>query len=224
MNIAIETAQLSKDPVTKVGAVLVKDKKILSVGYNGPPKNIDDSIVPFNSEGKELKEQKNSYMIHAELNAILNYEGHLSNLKDSILYITVSPCHECAKFLAQVGVKEVIYLEEYHREETNKMSRFILENCGVKVTKYYAYRNEMGIRDWILCDDKMPERPFPCIVVTEDTYYSQFSDEPFFDVYSFIAGWDGEDWVTDDGETIPNEVVAWIKIPEFGGIINEINI
>ena len=138
MKIAENTAELSRDPRTKVGAVLVKDKKILSTGYNGPPRNFYDGLVPFNNFNydSELSEQKNSYMIHAEVNAILNYEGFLPNLKDSTLYVTVSPCHECAKFLSQVGIKKIIYLEDYHKSDTCNFAKQILKVCGVELIKY----------------------------------------------------------------------------------------
>ena len=138
MKIAENTAELSRDPRTKVGAVLVKDKKILSTGYNGPPRNFYDGLVPFNNfdYDSELSKQKNSYMIHAEVNAILNYEGSLPNLKDSTLYVTVSPCHECAKFLSQVGIKKIIYLEDYHKSDTCNFAKKILKICGIELIKY----------------------------------------------------------------------------------------
>lgn len=138
MKIAENTAELSRDPRTKVGAVLVKDKKILSTGYNGPPRNFYDSLVPFSGYDYDapLSEQKNSHIIHAEVNAILNYEGSLPNLKDSTLYVTISPCHECAKFLSQVGIKKIIYLEDYHKSDTCEFAKYILKVCGVELIKF----------------------------------------------------------------------------------------
>lgn len=74
---------MSKDPITKVGAVIAKNGRILSIGYNGPPRGLSDEIVPLNSvsdENTPLENRKNTYMIHAELNSILNYGGCLKDL------------------------------------------------------------------------------------------------------------------------------------------------
>lgn len=136
MNIAKETAKLSKDPNTKVGAVLVKDKRILSVGYNGAPQKFPDDEIPNKGDSSELINQKNSYMIHAELNAVLNYPNSIKDLKDSILYVTISPCHECAKMLSQIGISKVIYLEKYHRKNYTDVSDLIFEKCGIETQKF----------------------------------------------------------------------------------------
>lgn len=132
MAIARETAKMSKDPITKVGAVITKDRRILSIGYNGAPHGFNDEIVPKDSESCELVNQKNTYMVHSELNAILNFRGSLSELKDSIVYVTVSPCHECAKALIQLGVKAVIYDTLYHRKETSEVTKKLFDCCGVQ--------------------------------------------------------------------------------------------
>lgn len=150
MSIATEAACLSKDTSTKVGACIVKHNKILSVGYNGAPKLFDDNLVPtLNNDtnpnvklqypttiSNSILHQKNTYMVHAELNAVLNYDGSLSNLQDSTIYVTILPCHNCALLLAQLGVAEIIYKEEYHRKEEVEASRYILKCCGIKLTKY----------------------------------------------------------------------------------------
>ena len=138
MDIAKLVAQKSKDPVTKVGSVIEKDGHILSLGYNGAPRKFPDCEIPNNNSSNDLPliERKNTFMVHSELNSILNCGGNLTELKGSTIYVTVSPCEECAKAIAQVGIKEVVYLEEYHREERVKASNYILEKCGVKVTKY----------------------------------------------------------------------------------------
>ena len=137
MNIAKETAKLSKDPNTKVGAVLVKNKKIKSVGYNGAPRTFPDDLVP-KKDGDTLIQKKNTYMCHAELNAILNYDEKSSDLEGSTLYTTISPCSNCAKMLAQIGIKEVIYLEEYHRSEETDAAKYIFNVCGID---YIPYNN-----------------------------------------------------------------------------------
>ena len=135
MNIAKETAKLSKDPRTKVGAVIVKGKKLLSVGYNGAPIAMDDSLIPT-SEGEGLLNQKNTYMVHAELNAILNYKGQIQDLEGSTVYVTVSPCTNCVLVLSQVGIKNVIYLDAYHREEIHNAATYIMDKCGINYCKF----------------------------------------------------------------------------------------
>lgn len=68
---------------------------------------------------------------------------------------------------------------------------------------------------WILCDDILPEDSYPCVIIVEDSSYPQFSDDPLFIKYPFVVGYDGEDWINIDGDVVPNEVVAWIKIPDY---------
>ena len=142
MQIARVTASMSKDPNTKVGAVLVKDRRILSVGYNGAPHPFEDGLVPNSSLSDELFKNKNAYMVHAELNAILNYRGNLADLHDSTLYVTVSPCHECAKALIQLGVKTIIYDVKYHREQITDFSFWMLHQCGVELKSLEEILNE----------------------------------------------------------------------------------
>lgn len=132
MSIAELSANLSKDPRTKVGAVIVKDKRIKSTGYNGAPKNFPDNLVPWDSkDSDELIDQKNTYICHAELNAILNYDGKLADLKDATLYTTISPCSKCACMIAQLGISKVIYKEKYHRKNETDATDRIFNLCKV---------------------------------------------------------------------------------------------
>ena len=133
MHLAEESARRSKDPNTKVGACIVKDKRVLSLGYNGAPRLFPDEIVPRSSDSKSLLSNKNAYMCHAELNAILNYRGSLSDLEQATIYCTVSPCHECMKALAQVGIGEVVYKEIYHRDDIVEVSNLIARKCNIKL-------------------------------------------------------------------------------------------
>lgn len=136
INLAEEISSRSRDPNTKVGACIVKDKKILSTGYNGAPRTFPDELVPdCRDTSKPLKDQKYPYICHAELNAVLNYGGSLNDLKGSKIYITICPCYECAKVLAQVGISEVIYKEEYHKTYLTDISKYIFEKCGIKFRK-----------------------------------------------------------------------------------------
>ena len=77
MTMAEESAKLSKDPNTKVGAVIVHDRRIKSAGFNGAPSSYPDDLVPNNNDSDKLVDQKNTYMCHAELNAVLNYDGKI---------------------------------------------------------------------------------------------------------------------------------------------------
>lgn len=136
MHLAEESASRSKDKDTKVGACIVKDNRVLSLGYNGAPRYFDDSLIPDGRDSSlPLIEQKNSFICHAELNAVLNYRGNLADLEGASIYVTISPCHECAKIIAQLQLKEVVYLEEYHRKEMVEVSKLIFDQCNVKFRK-----------------------------------------------------------------------------------------
>lgn len=137
MTIAKESSNLSKDPNTKVGCVIVKNKKILSIGYNGAPRGFDDSLVP-RENSTNLIESKNSFMVHAETNAILNYDGDIRYFEGSTVFVTSAPCVDCAKMLAQIGVKEVVYLKKY-REELFEVSKYILNQCGIELISFDDY-------------------------------------------------------------------------------------
>ena len=70
--------------------------------------------------------------VHAEANAVLNYRGSLKDLEGSTVYVTLFPCHDCAKILAQVGVGEVVYLDnKYADTDDGRISRRILDSCGI---------------------------------------------------------------------------------------------
>ena len=136
MEFARHSATKSKDNSTKVGACLVNDNRLLSIGYNGAPRGFPDEKVPItHNENDPIEFRKNSYMVHAELNSILNYGGSLKDLQGATLYVTISPCHECAKTIIQTGIKRVVYLEEYHRSETARMAFILFNMAGVKCEK-----------------------------------------------------------------------------------------
>ena len=95
MGIALLSAMRSKDPNTKVGACIVdNDNKVVSIGYNGMPRKIDESKISWN-KGEGL-DSKYLYVCHAEFNAILNTRNG-SSLKGCTLYVTLFPCNECTK-------------------------------------------------------------------------------------------------------------------------------
>ena len=145
MGIAILSAQRSKDPSTQVGACIVSsENKILSVGYNGMPRNCDDDVYPWDREGDELN-TKYMFVCHAELNAILNYSG--SNLKGSKVYVTLFPCNECAKALIQSGVSEVIYYSDKYSDSFSTLAaKRMFESAGIKMTAYKESGKEINVK------------------------------------------------------------------------------
>lgn len=90
----------------QVGALIVKDKMIISDGYNGTPSGFENICEDENKLTKP-------YVLHAEANAITKIACSNNNSKDSTLYVTASPCIECAKLIIQAGIKRVVYCEAY---------------------------------------------------------------------------------------------------------------
>lgn len=103
IRIAFEVASWSKDPGTKVGAVLVSDRRIIATGYNGFPTQISDSLERYND-----REVKLSLTVHAEVNAILNAAKNGATTDSSTLYVTFPPCVSCATAVIQAGITRVI--------------------------------------------------------------------------------------------------------------------
>ncbi len=132
MGIAMLAARRSKDPSTQVGACIVsRDNIIISTGYNGMPKGCSDDEFPWEREGEQTKYP---YVVHAELNAILNANGR--DLRGSRLYVALFPCNECAKAIIQSGVQEVLYLsDKYATTPTTLASKRMFAAAGVKTTQ-----------------------------------------------------------------------------------------
>ena len=138
MGLALLSSMRSKDPSSQVGACIVDSKtnRILSVGYNGLPKHCSDDEYPWIKEGEAL-ETKYPYVVHAELNAILNNRG--VSLEGSKLYTTLFPCNECAKAIIQSGIKEVVYLSDKHHESSEvKASKKMLTSAGISFNQFIA--------------------------------------------------------------------------------------
>ena len=129
MGIALLTAMRSKDPSSQVGACIVSpDNIIISTGYNGLPNGCSDDVYPWEREGAETKYP---FVVHAELNAILNANGR--DLRGSRLYVALFPCNECAKAIIQSGVKEVLYLsDKYADSPSTRASKRMMDSAGVK--------------------------------------------------------------------------------------------
>ena len=133
MGVAMLAARRSKDPSTQVGACIVsQDNIIISTGYNGMPKGCSDDEFPWEREGEQTKYP---YVVHAELNAILNASGR--DLRGSRIYVALFPCNECAKAIIQAGIKTVVYGDnKYDGTPSVIASKRMFKAAGVEV---YAY-------------------------------------------------------------------------------------
>ena len=137
MGLAHLSALRSKDPSTQVGAAIVNDnKKIVGIGYNGFPQGLDDDLYPWSREGS-FQDTKYAYVVHAELNAILN---SISHLQGCTIYVSLFPCHECVKAIIQSGIKEIIYEDDkYNGTDSDRAAKRMLDAAGVKYTKIPAF-------------------------------------------------------------------------------------
>ncbi len=133
MGVAILSSMRSKDPNTKVGACIVNQKKrIVGIGYNGLPVGCSDDEFPWERQGGFL-ETKYPFVVHAEPNAILN---STTSLENATIYVTLFPCHECAKLIIQSGIKEIVYMsDKYDGTESDQASKMMLKSAGVTCRK-----------------------------------------------------------------------------------------
>ncbi|MBD3582283.1 deoxycytidylate deaminase [Flavobacterium selenitireducens] len=106
LRIAREWGQLSYCKRKQVGAIIVKDRMIISDGYNGTPSNFENNC-------EDQDGLTHWYVLHAEANAILKVAGSTQSCEGATLYITLSPCRECSKLVHQAGIKRVVYQEAY---------------------------------------------------------------------------------------------------------------
>jgi dCMP deaminase len=106
----------------QVGALIVKDKSIISDGYNGTPSGFEN--ICEDEQGVTKK-----YVLHAEANAITKVAASTNNCCGATVYVTASPCIECAKLIIQAGIKRVVYSEEYHLRDGIEL----LQHAGIEV-------------------------------------------------------------------------------------------
>ncbi len=106
LKMAIEWAKLSYCKRKQVGALIVKDRMIISDGYNGTPSGFENCCE--DGAGKT-----HWYVLHAEANAILKLAGSTQSAKGATLYLTLSPCKECSKLAVQAGIKKIVYMDDY---------------------------------------------------------------------------------------------------------------
>ena len=134
MGVAELSAKRSKDPNRQVGACITKNNVIVGTGYNGFPRGCSDDDFPWTKDSDEITETKFAYVVHAELNAILNSTRR--NLNDAVLYVTLFPCTECTKAIIQSGIKKVIYKDLGKHEKEINASLKMFKSSGVEVIKY----------------------------------------------------------------------------------------
>jgi dCMP deaminase len=106
----------------QVGALLVKDRMIISDGYNGTPSG-------FENECEDDDDKTKAYVLHAEANAITKVAKSGNNSQGATLYVTTSPCIECSKLIIQAGIIRVVFLEQYSHDEGLQL----LERAGIEI-------------------------------------------------------------------------------------------
>ena len=140
MEIAKITAKRSKDPRSKNGAVIAsKDGRILSAGYNGfphvePEYGNNDDVYSWD-KSENFTEDRLSYVVHAEANAILNFRGISRELEGATMFVTQIPCNECAKLIAQSGIKKVIYENDENKPRI-MVTKKIFHYAGIELQPF----------------------------------------------------------------------------------------
>jgi len=118
----------------KVGALVVKDKMIISDGFNGTPSGFENICEDENQVTRP-------YVLHAEANAITKLARSHNNSDEATLYVTASPCIECAKLIIQSGIKRVVYGEKYRLDDGIQL----LERAGIEVE--FLNMNEIILKE-----------------------------------------------------------------------------
>ena len=108
MDVAERTGKLSHAVRRQVGAVIVKDREIITTGFNGMPRGVNDEI-----NARHERPEKYHWFIHGEANAILKCAKNGHSCDGATIYQTHSPCRDCSKLILQSGLKRVVYLEDY---------------------------------------------------------------------------------------------------------------
>lgn len=145
LRIAEEVKTWSKDPGTKVGCVLVEDRRIIATGYNGFPAGLSDELTLYKNREFKLR-----VTVHAEANAILNAARNGSNTRGCTAYVTFPPCSQCASALIQAGIARVVcpnpsFAVERWREDFQTASDVL---CGADMTvHYYSEADLCGDQD-----------------------------------------------------------------------------
>lgn len=121
---AREWSVLSHCQRRQVGALIVKDRMIISDGYNGTPSG-------FENRCEDEEGYTKWYVLHAEANAILKVAGSTQSCKDATLYLTMSPCKDCSKLIHQAGIRRLVFIDDY--KDTSGLD--FLRRAGVEVVQ-----------------------------------------------------------------------------------------
>ena len=124
LKMALEWAKLSHCERKQVGALIVRDRMIISDGYNGTPTGFDNCCEDENGT-------THWYVLHAEANALTKLAKSNQNANNATLYITLSPCKECSKLILQAGISRVVYINGY--KDTSGID--FLKNSGIELTQ-----------------------------------------------------------------------------------------
>ncbi|MEZ7876402.1 MAG: dCMP deaminase family protein [Polaribacter sp.] len=122
LKMALEWGKLSHCKRKQVGALIVKDRMIISDGFNGTPTGFDNCCEDENGATKWE-------VLHAEANAILKVASSTQSAKNATLYVTLSPCTQCSKLIHQAGIKRVVYANAYKDDAGVKF----LEKAGIEI-------------------------------------------------------------------------------------------
>lgn len=124
LRMALEWAKLSHCKRKQVGAIIVKDRMIISDGYNGTP-------TGFENKCEDEEGLTKWYVLHAEANAILKVASSTHSCSGATLYLTHSPCKDCAKLIHQSGIKRLVYIQQYK----DNSGLLFLEKAGVDIAQ-----------------------------------------------------------------------------------------
>lgn len=139
MELAVRVAQRSHCIRRQVGAVLVKDTRIISIGFNGPPSGTHNCDEEWPEEGCSRDSKGSCYLaIHAEQNAIMYAVKNNASVEGSTLFVTLSPCLPCARIIYSMGIERVIYLNSYaaYKGIGTEEGLEFLSKFGVAVSRY----------------------------------------------------------------------------------------
>ena len=136
MGVAKLTSQLSHARRTKVGAVMTKDNRIISIGINGTPQGFDNNCEDVMPDGSLVTK---NIVVHAEMNSLCFCAKTEIETEGATIYLTLSPCSNCALAMIQSGIKRVVYLEKYRDLSGIK----ILEQAGVEVEQFQGTYNRI---------------------------------------------------------------------------------
>lgn len=134
MGVAKLTSQLSHARRTKVGAVMTKDNRIISIGYNGVPSGFDNDCEDMLPDGSLVTK---NIVVHAEMNVLCFCARTEIETEGATIYLTLSPCANCALAMIQSGIKRVVYFDKYRDLSGIK----ILEQAGILVEKFQGKYN-----------------------------------------------------------------------------------